>query len=56
MSEYRYTEPQELICREEIGGCGSVVEAVVSIHKKTGVTGFTCPKCDKTQEPLEPLD
>lgn len=55
-SEYRETEPQMHRCFEDIGGCGEIVTARVSIHKSSGVAGFTCPRCGKTQEPYPVRD
>lgn len=52
MSEYRKTDPQDLICNEDVGGCGREFTAAVSVHKLSGVAGVTCPHCGKTQEPM----
>lgn len=51
--DYRQTEPKELVCNDDVGGCGEQFVARVSIHKPTGIDGVTCPLCDKTQEPIE---
>lgn len=48
---YRQTEVQTHKCNPVVGGCGEIVDVCVSIDKVSGVAGFTCPNCDKTQGP-----
>lgn len=50
-SEYRTTRGQALECDETVGGCGRTFTGRVSIHRRTGVAGVTCPHCGTTQEP-----
>lgn len=41
--------------RGECMDCGAVATATVLIDESTGVAGWTCPQCDKTQEPPRPV-